>query len=74
MYKRVGFALLIISHYSQISHENEIIWSHSYVYLKKMGGMEGDPPLNMYYHTEYFQEISESQLKTQKCHQKDKRQ
>ena len=22
-----GFALLILSHYSQISHENEIIWS-----------------------------------------------
>ena len=23
-----GFALLILSHFSQISHENEFIWSH----------------------------------------------
>ena len=23
-----GFALLILSHFSSISHENEIIWSH----------------------------------------------
>ena len=23
-----GFALLILSHLAQISHENEIIWSH----------------------------------------------
>ena len=23
-----GFALLILSHFSKISHENEIIWSH----------------------------------------------
>ena len=23
-----GFALLILSHFSQISYENEIIWSH----------------------------------------------
>ena len=28
MYKIVGFALLILSHFSSISHENEIIWSH----------------------------------------------
>ena len=29
MYKHVGFFfLLILSHFSQISHENEIIWSH----------------------------------------------
>ena len=29
MYKGVwGFALLNLSHFSEISHENEIIWSH----------------------------------------------
>ena len=28
MYKGVGFALLILSHFSKIAHENEIIWSH----------------------------------------------
>ena len=31
MYKGVcvwGYALLILSHFSYISHENEIIWSH----------------------------------------------
>ena len=26
--KVLGFALLILSHFSLISHENEIIWSH----------------------------------------------
>ena len=25
---RGGFALLILSHFCKISHENEIIWSH----------------------------------------------
>ena len=30
MYKYRGFALLILSHFSQISHENEIIWSHKW--------------------------------------------
>ena len=28
MYKGTGFAFLILSHFSLISHENEIIWSH----------------------------------------------
>ena len=28
MYKGVGLALLNLSHFSYISHENEIIWSH----------------------------------------------
>ena len=28
IYTGVGFALLILPHVSQISHENEIIWSH----------------------------------------------
>ena len=29
MYIKVwGFALLILSHFSEISHKNEIIWSH----------------------------------------------
>ena len=28
MYSGVGFALLIFSHFSYISHENEIIGSH----------------------------------------------
>ena len=27
MYNGVGFALLIFSHFSKVSHENEIIWS-----------------------------------------------
>ena len=26
--KGPGFALLVLSHFSYISHENEIIWSH----------------------------------------------
>ena len=26
MYKGVGFALLVLSHFSKLSHENEIIW------------------------------------------------
>ena len=28
MYEGMGFALLILSYFSKISHENEIIWSH----------------------------------------------
>ena len=28
IYKGTGFAFLILSHFSLISHENEIIWSH----------------------------------------------
>ena len=28
IYKGVGIALLILSHFSTITHENEIIWSH----------------------------------------------
>ena len=28
MLKEAGFAFLILSHFSQISHENEIIWPH----------------------------------------------
>ena len=28
MYKGRGFALTILSYFSLISHENEIIWSH----------------------------------------------
>ena len=26
--KEWGFVLLIVSHFSEMSHENEIIWSH----------------------------------------------
>ena len=28
MYKGAGLAFLILSHFSEISHENEIIWPH----------------------------------------------
>ena len=28
MYKGTGFAFLILSNFSEIPHENEIIWSH----------------------------------------------
>ena len=28
MYKGAGFAFLILSHFSKISNENEIIWAH----------------------------------------------
>ena len=43
MYKGVGFALLILSNFSQISHENEIIWSHNFIFLGylKTGDWEG---------------------------------
>ena len=33
MYKDVGVALLILSHLSYLSHENEIIWSSRPTYL-----------------------------------------
>ena len=41
--KVYGLAMLILSHFSSISHENEIIWSHWYHFHRifKNGDREG---------------------------------
>ena len=42
--KMWGLALVVFSHFSYLSHENEIIWSHSLIFANggEGGGGDGD--------------------------------